>query len=87
MVARYSSFFQVPHRVAQLRRCASFHIQNGQNSVSALQSSVVTCTKRLSSNSWKYCAHWVPGAAAAWTRTQGSYQCRVDDARLSVIVT
>ncbi len=54
------------HRAPQPRRCASFHIQNGQNSVSAPQSSVVTCTKRLSSNSLMYCAQACPGAAAAW---------------------
>jgi hypothetical protein len=63
------------HRAPQPRRCASFHIQNGQSSVSAPQSSVVTCTKRLSSNSLTYCAQASPGAAAAW-RARGRARAR-----------
>ena len=53
------------HLPCHWRLSASFHIQKGENKQSAVKSSDVTCTNRLSRNSWKYSVHDAPPANAA----------------------
>ena len=53
------------HLPCHWRLSASFHIQKGENKQSAVKSSDVTCTNRLSRNSWKYSVHEAPPANAA----------------------
>lgn len=56
---------QHPHLLCHWRFSASFHIQKGAKRHSAAKSALVTCTKRLSPNSWKYSCQASPPANAA----------------------
>ena len=59
------------------RLSASFHIQKGENKVSAVKSSDVTCTKRLSLKSWKYSVHEsAPAKAACMHAVASVHGCR-----------